>query len=110
MSFDADAIVDRRRLRRKLAFWRFGALAILLVALGTSAALLAGGGALAPHGDFIARIQVQGLIRGSRGRGGALGRLGRPQARAVIGHIDSPGGTCLRASKPLQRLDAVAVV
>jgi len=93
MSFDADAIVDRRRLRRKLAFWRFGALAILLVALGTSAALLAGGGALAPHGDFIARIQVQGLIRDNRDRVEALERLGRSQARAVIVHIDSPGGT-----------------
>src|SRR5579875_3803865 len=93
MSFDADAIVDRRRLRRKLAFWRFGALAILLVALGTSAALVAGGGALAPHGDFVARIQVQGLIRDNRDRVEALERLGRSQARAVIVHIDSPGGT-----------------
>ena len=29
MSLDADAIVDRRRLRRKLTFWRVGALVIV---------------------------------------------------------------------------------
>jgi len=33
MSLDADAIVDRRRMRRKLTFWRVSALLTLLVAL-----------------------------------------------------------------------------
>ena len=33
MSLDADAIVDRRRMRRKLTFWRVGALLIALLAL-----------------------------------------------------------------------------
>jgi protease-4 len=46
-----------------------------------------------PAGAYIARIQVQGLIRGDRERVEALARLGRSRARAVIVHIDSPGGT-----------------
>jgi protease-4 len=46
-----------------------------------------------PAGAYIARIQVQGLIRGNRERVEALARLGRSRARAVIVHIDSPGGT-----------------
>jgi protease-4 len=44
-------------------------------------------------GAFIARVKLQGLIRGNQDRVEALGRLGRSAARAVIVHIDSPGGT-----------------
>ena len=43
--------------------------------------------------DYIARIRIQGLIRGDHDRVEALDRLGRSSAKAVIVHIDSPGGT-----------------
>ena len=33
MSLDADAIVDRRRMRRKLTFWRVSAVVIALLAI-----------------------------------------------------------------------------
>ncbi len=33
MSLDADAIVDRRRLRRKLTFWRVAAALVVLLAI-----------------------------------------------------------------------------
>jgi protease-4 len=45
------------------------------------------------QGAFIARIKIQGLIRGNQDRVEALARLGRSRAQAVIVHIDSPGGT-----------------
>ena len=93
MSLDADAIVDRRRMRRKLTFWRVSALLIALVALVGLAAALVPGMRLAVPGNAIARIKVQGLIRGNQDRVEALERLGRSSARAVIVHIDSPGGT-----------------
>ncbi|MGB6349669.1 MAG: signal peptide peptidase SppA [Pseudolabrys sp.] len=93
MSLDADAIVDRRRMRRKLTFWRVGALVIALLAIIGAAAVLVPGSRLMPAGAYIARIQVQGLIRGNQERVEALARLGRSRARAVIVHIDSPGGT-----------------
>src|SRR5262249_4213502 len=93
MSLDADAIVDRRRIRRKLAFWRVSALAIALLAIAGAFWLFLPGNRFSTPGAYIARIKVQGLIRGNQDRVEALGRLGRSAARAVIVHIDSPGGT-----------------
>ena len=40
MSLDADLIVDRRRMRRKLTFWRVLAVALILLAVVGAAALL----------------------------------------------------------------------
>ena len=93
MSLDADAIVDRRRIRRKLTFWRVSALAIALLAIVGAGLLFVPGSRITTPGAYIARIKVQGLIRGNQDRVEALGRLGRSAARAVIVHIDSPGGT-----------------
>jgi protease-4 len=43
---------------------------------------------------YIARVTIEGLIRGDRDRVQALDRLARSSlARAVIVHVDSPGGT-----------------
>ena len=93
MSLDADAIVDRRRMRRKLTFWRVTAVVVALVAIGGGALLFVPGSRLMPPGAYISRIKIQGLIRGNQDRIEALERLGRSRARAVIVHIDSPGGT-----------------
>lgn len=93
MSLDADAIVDRRRLRRKLTFWRVAALLIVLVAVGIGAAMMMPGSGIKPGDDSIARIKIQGLIRGNQDRVDALERLGKSRAKAVIIHLDSPGGT-----------------
>jgi protease-4 len=107
MSLDADAIVDRRRMRRKLTFWRVSALAVALIALIGAAVALMPGSRLLPRGDYIARITVQGLIRGNRDRVAALERLGRSRARAVILHIDSPGGTTAGAEQLYDSLRAL---
>lgn len=93
MSLDADAIVDRRRMRRKLTFWRVTAVVAALVAIGGGALFLVPGSRLMPPGAYISRIKIQGLIRGNQDRIEALERLGRSRASAVIVHIDSPGGT-----------------
>ncbi len=93
MSFDADAIVDRRRMRRKLTFWRVSAILVVLVAVVGAGFALVPGSRLMPATAYIARIKVQGLIRGNQDRVEALDRLSRSRARAVIVHIDSPGGT-----------------
>lgn len=93
MSLDADAIVDRRRLRRKLTFWRVAALLIVLIAVGIGTAMMMPGSGIKPGDDSIARIKIQGLIRGNQDRVEALERLGKSRAKAVIVHLDSPGGT-----------------
>ena len=93
MSLDTDAIVDRRRMRRKLTFWRVTAVVVALVAICGGALLLVPGSRLMPPGAYISRIKIQGLIRGNQDRIEALERLGRSRTSAVIVHIDSPGGT-----------------
>jgi len=93
MSLDADLILDRRRMRRKLTFWRAAAVVlIVLVVLGVAAAVGRRGGFVS--GPYIARVTVTGLIRDDEERVRQLDRLAAASnARAVIVHVDSPGGT-----------------
>jgi protease-4 len=96
MSLDADQIVDRRRMRRKLTFWR-----ILAVVLAIGAVIGLGAVARTPGlgllsgqpGASIARISITGLILSDQERVEALDRLARSRAKAVIVHVNSPGGT-----------------
>jgi protease-4 len=114
MSLEADQIVDRRNIRRKLTFWRVAAVLIAIAAVIGAALLATGRAPLAPAtAGSIARVSVTGLIRSNQERVEALDRLGRSSARAVILHINSPGGTSagaeelhaalvrLKAKKPL---------
>jgi len=94
MSLDADLIVDRRRMRRKLTFWRVLAVAIVAIAVIGAAALVGERTGLGGAGAYIARITIQGLIRNDEERVQQLERLSRSSTvRAVIVHVDSPGGT-----------------
>jgi protease IV len=94
MSLDADLIVDRRRMRRKLTFWRVLAVVVIVLAVAAFAALLSNRTGFAGAGAYIARVTIQGLIRDDRGRVEQLDRLAKSStARAVIVHVDSPGGT-----------------
>src|SRR6201995_5313362 len=113
MSLDSDVIVDRRRIRRKLTFWRVAAALIAIGAIVAVATVVSPGkGGLTSAGS-IARVSIEGLIRSDRERVEALERLEKSQAAAVIVHINSPGGTTagseqlydalvrLKAKKPL---------
>ena len=113
MSLDSDVIVDRRRIRRKLTFWRVAAVVVAIAAVVAVGVISAGlRGSLATGGS-IARINIEGLIRSDQERVQALERLEKSQAAAVIVHINSPGGTTagseqlydalvrLKAKKPL---------
>jgi protease IV len=96
MSLDADTIVDRRRMRRKLTFWRVFAVLLTICAVVAAGALWRTPGTdvlTGVPGASIARVTISGLIRTDRERADALERLGRSAAKAVIVHINSPGGT-----------------
>jgi protease IV len=95
MSLDADLIVDRRRMRRKLTFWRVLAFLVVIAAVVGIAATVARRSdvAIAAGGNYIARIKITGLIRNDQDRVEALEKLAKSGAKAVIVHIDSPGGT-----------------
>jgi protease IV len=93
MSLDVDYIVDRRRMRRKLTFWRVFAVVVALLALVALAEALGRAGRLLPTSEQIARVTISGLITGNRERVEALDDLAKSRVRAVIVHVDSPGGT-----------------
>jgi protease-4 len=90
---DADQIVDRRRLRRKLTFWRVLTVLVVIAAIGAVVAMSRQGSLTGTTSGSIARVTISGLIRGNQERVEALERLGNSSVRAVIVHIDSPGGT-----------------
>ena len=114
MSLDSDVIVDRRRIRRKLTFWRVIAALVVIAAIIAVAVVAtpAGRGTFTASGS-IARVHIDGLIRSDNDRVEALERLEKSSAAAVVVHINSPGGTTagseqlydalvrLKAKKPL---------
>lgn len=92
MSLDADLLADRRRLRRRLTFWRALAILVVFGGLGLAAALKAPGGL--PGAQHILRLPVNGTITEDRRVLRALDRAATDASvRAVIVAIDSPGGT-----------------
>ena len=59
MSLDADLIVDRRRMRRKLTFWRVLAVVVIVLAVAGVAALLSNRTGFAGAGAYIARVTIR---------------------------------------------------
>jgi len=112
MSLDTDQIVDRRRIRRKLTFWRVVAVLLAIVGVVAVAAVTRGrsGGLLAqPLTPQISRVTIQGIIRGDEERTRALENLATSRStRAVIVHIDSPGGTTTGSEELHEALRRVA--
>jgi protease-4 len=95
MSMTADQIVDRRRLRRKLTFWRVvGFLAILIVIAGAVIGLAGRDAFPLIQEPQIARITISGFIANDRNRDQMLARLAKSDAvKGVIVSIDSTGGS-----------------
>lgn len=97
---DAELLADRRRLRRKLSFWRvLTALLVIGALVGGGIAFTSGGrgssttafSTLRPH---VARVTVSGVIAGGRKTGDLLKRVGESSAvKGVVISISSPGGT-----------------
>jgi len=59
-------------------------------------------------GDYIARVKITGLIRDDQDRSDSLDQLAKSRVRAVIVHVDSPGGTTAGAEQLHQALRRVA--
>ena len=91
MSSDADLILDRRRLKRRLNFWR------VLAVMGVAAAALvafAPGIGLETGNVHLARVNIRGVITEDRKLLDAVQALASDRSvPAVIVSIDSPGGS-----------------
>ncbi|MAH84828.1 MAG: signal peptide peptidase SppA [Rhodospirillaceae bacterium TMED8] len=87
---DIDSIIDRRRLKRRLNFWRIATVLALFVALGI------GLNSTQPvnFGDYIGRMKINGIITADQETLQALAEVANAEnAKALILSIDSPGGT-----------------
>ena len=90
MTLEADERVFRRRLKRRLLLWRIAA---LLALAGLAVLALQREGRL-PRVDHIARLDVTGIILENSDRTEALRETAEdPSVKALIVHINSPGGT-----------------
>jgi protease-4 len=105
MSLDGDQYLDRRRLKRRLTFWR------VLGVVAVAVAIIAAVGRFDPleRGDRVARISVNGLILSDKARDKVLKDLADDaQVKALIVDIDSPGGTFVGGESLYQGLRDVA--
>ncbi len=105
MSYDPDALLGRRRLKRRLRIWQgvtiLAVIGIVLVSLHASGELL--------HGDRIARIYVEGVIVRDDARAQTLAELAADESvRGVVIHIDSPGGTVVGGEDLYKGLRGIA--
>ncbi|MBL6929414.1 MAG: signal peptide peptidase SppA [Rhodospirillales bacterium] len=105
MSLEADQLIDRRRLKRRLAYWRvFGILAALVL-------VVAAVGRFSPWAgrDYVALLNVEGIILDDRARDATLrGIAENNSARALVVYIDSPGGSVVGGETLYLSLRAVA--
>ena len=90
MSLDADYVVERRRLKRRLTFWRV----LGVVALVAAVVAAAGRFDLRRQQDHVAQIAIGGLILDDPARDEAMKEVAADdKVKALLVKIDSPGGT-----------------
>jgi len=108
MDADPDLLIDRRRLKRRLSFWRSVA---ILLALGV---ILAGIDQLTDGGGFyddgyVARLRIDGVIADDANRDRVVARALKDDAvKALIVRIDSPGGTVVGGETLFRQLRGFA--
>ena len=90
MSFETDLLIDRRRLKRRLFFWRVATvLAVIVCAFVALTPRLRPGGSA-----HLVRLTVSGLITDNRRLAEAVAALAQNDTvRGLIVYIDSPGGS-----------------
>ena len=105
MISEAELIVDRRKLRRKLTLWRI--LAVLLAIAAIAALVWEAGGR--KRADHVARISISGLITGDQKTLDLLKEVrDANQVKGVLLRIDSPGGTTAGSEAVYEEVLAIA--
>ncbi len=107
MTATADSIIERRRLRKRLAFWRILAILAIVVAIL----------AVVPWSrardvePYVARFEIVGVITDNQERLAALQRIAKDKSiTALIVRIESPGGTVVGSEALYEALREVAKV
>ena len=106
MISEAELIVDRRRMKRRLTFWRVAA---VLLGLAAMLAWSWQAGLFGGLRDHIARVRIDGLITGDQATLNLLDEIARSErVKAVIVRIDSPGGTTAGSEAVYEGLRKIA--
>ncbi len=94
MALRADDIIDRRRLRRKLTFWRVATLLVAAVAIAVFGFWAMSDVLPGQSRAHIAQVRIEGTIMEDEELLDRLERIEKADAvKGVILTIDSPGGT-----------------
>jgi protease-4 len=103
----ADYIVDRRRLRRQVTFWRIAA--FVVAALAIIGVFYRYSGLAGAHNEpHIARLAISGLITGDDATLKTIRDIADSKAAAVVLTIESPGGTTTGAELVFDELRRLA--
>lgn len=109
MAQRADDIIDRRRLRRKVTFWRVAAIAVAACAVIAVTAWVYGDKLATTTTNHIAKIRIEGTITEDEE---LLARIKKVQdssaVKGVILAIDSPGGTTAGGEAIFEAVRALA--
>ena len=87
----ADYLVDRRKLRSQLTFWRV--VAFVAAAIAILAIALRVGSWISSTQAHIARIEISGVITGDKKTLNLIDDVAKSNAAAALLEINSPGGT-----------------
>jgi protease-4 len=105
----ADDLIDRRRLRRKLTFWRVAAFLVLAAAIIAFSAWVYDDnftGQAVPH---IAKVKIEGTITEDEELLKRLEAIRKsPEVKGVILSIDSPGGTTVGGESTFEAVRKLA--
>jgi protease-4 len=94
MASPADDLIDRRRLRRKLSFWRIATILVLGAAVIATALFLRPDGFSGGPVNHIAKVKIEGTITEDDELLERLDDIRKADSvKGVILTIDSPGGT-----------------
>ncbi|UCI21033.1 signal peptide peptidase SppA [Mesorhizobium sp. B2-1-8] len=94
MALRADDLIDRRRLRRKLTFWRVAAFGIVALGVIALSAWFYGDDFGGSAVDHIAKVRIEGTITEDDELIKRLETIRlSPKVKGVILVVDSPGGT-----------------
>jgi protease-4 len=93
MTSSSDYLLDRRRMRRKLGYWRIAAIAAGLLAALIAFSKVPGVESFDKATPHLARFIVEGMITGDRDTLDLIKELQESKAAGVLLSIDSPGGT-----------------
>ncbi|MEW6635076.1 MAG: signal peptide peptidase SppA [Pseudomonadota bacterium] len=109
MAMRADDLIDRRRLRRKLTFWRVAAFLVLAAAVIGFSSWIYGGDFTGQAVDHIAKVRIEGTITEDEGLIKRLEDIRKsPRVKGVILSIDSPGGTTVGGESIYEEVRKVA--